>query len=196
MIQFLRFGVIVLGTIMIGLLFFIAVARLSKGAASSASTWSSNVIVSIMLTAGLLGAGIGFADSLIFNPVTDTVIIPSSGIMLVGEVDFGIYWDVTATSKVTRVEWGDLQPGDVGVVEFWIRNEGNSDLYCDTGTDVWVPSGSEQYFDLTWNFGDTPIRQYRPRKVVMELHVHSDITGIHEFTFDIIVYGDTVPFIS
>ena len=194
MIRLLRFGVIVLGTIVVALLLFIVVAYTSRSKVFSMSAWSTNVILSITITAGLLGAGIGFADSMSFNPVTGTVIVPSSGIMLVGDIAFEIYWDVTATSEVTMVEWGALEPGGVGTVEFWVKNEGNTLLYCDTGTDEWVPSGSDQYFDLTWNFGDTPVGSHRSRKVTMELHVHADITGINEFTFNIIIYGDVTPF--
>lgn len=194
MIRLLRFGVIVLSTIVVALLLFIVVAYTSRSKVLSMSAWSTNVILSITITAGLLGAGIGFADSMIFNPVTGTVIVPSSGIMLVGDITFEIYWDVTGTREVTMVEWGALMPGDVATVEFWVKNEGNTLLYCDTGTEEWVPSGSEQYFDLTWNFGDTPVGSLRSRKVIMELHVHEDITGIDEFTFNIIIYGDVAPF--
>ncbi len=194
MIHLLRFGVILLGTIVTALLLFIVAAYTSKSTVFSASTWTKDVIRAIMIVGGLLGAGIGGVDFMIFDPMTGTVTITSSGIMLVGDVEFEIYWDVTATSEVMMVEWGALMPGDVATVEFWVKNEGASDLYCDTGTDEWVPSGSEQYFDLTWNFGDAPIGQYRSRKVIMELHVHSDITGVDEFTFNIIIYGGTVPF--
>lgn len=196
MIYLLRFGVILLGTILVALLLFIVAAYSSKSKVFSASTWTSEVIRAIILVAGLLGASFGFVDSMIFNPVTGTVIVPSSGIMLVGDIAFEIYWDVTGTNEVTMIEWGAMMPGDVMTVQFWVKNEGNTLLYCDTGTDEWVPSGSEQYFDLTWNFGETPVGSLRSRKVTLELHVHSDITGIDEFTFNIIIYGDVAPFTS
>lgn len=194
MIHLLRFGVILLGTVLIALLLFIVAAQASKSNVFSASTWTPEVIRAIMIVGGLLGVGIGGVDFMIFDPVAGTVTITSSGIMLVGDVEFEIYWDVTGTSEVTMVEWGALMPGDVATVEFWVKNEGNSNLYCDTGTDEWMPSGSDQYFDLTWDFGDTPVGSGRSRKVTMELHVHSDITGVDEFTFNIIIYGDTSPF--
>lgn len=196
MIYLLRFGVILLGTILVALLLFVVAAYASKSTVFSASTWTKDVIRAIMIVGGLLGMGIGAVDFMIFDPVTGTVTITSSGIMLVGDIDFEIYWDVTGTNEVTTVEWGALEPGDIATVQFWVKNEGNTLLYCDTGTDEWVPSGSEQYFDLTWDFGDTPVGSLRSRKVTMELHVHSDITGIDEFWFNIIVYGDTAPFTS
>ncbi len=194
MIHLLRFGVILLGTILIALLLFVVAAQASKSKVFSASTWTPEVIERIMIVAAILGTAIGAVDYAIFDPVMGTVTITSSGIMLVGDVEFEIYWDVTATREVTMVEWGDLMPGDVATVEFWVKNEGNSNLYCDTGTDEWVPSGSDQYFDLTWDFGDTAVDSGRSRKVTMELHVHDDITGIDEFTFNIIIYGDIAPF--
>jgi hypothetical protein len=193
-IHLLRYGVILLGTVVVALLLFIVAAYSSKSTVFSANTWTPEVIRAIMVVGVILGGTIGVIDYAIFDPVTGTVTITSSGIMLVGDVEFEIYWDVTGTSEVTMVEWGDLMPGDVATVEFWVKNEGNSNLYCDTGTDEWVPSGSDQYFDLTWDFGDTPVGPGRSRKVTMELHVHSDITGIDEFTFNIIIYGDIAPF--
>lgn len=194
MIHFLRFIAIVLGTGVVALLLFMVAAYASKSKVFSPNTWSTNVILSLIITGSLLGIGIGLIDSRIFDPITGTVTIPSSGIMLLGDTDFEIYWDVTATNEVTMVEWGILEPGGNGTVQFWVKNEGNVDIYCEIGSDSWTPPGSDQYFDLTWNFGDTPISQYRSRKVTLELHVHDDVTEITDFTFDIIIYGATTPF--
>ena len=185
-----------LGTILVALILFVVAAYSSRSEAFSANTWTSEVIRAIVVVATLLGAGIGGVDFMIFNPVTGTVTITSSGVMLVGDVEFEVYWDVTATNEVTMVEWGDLEPGDVATVEFWVKNEGSSNLYCDTGTDEWVPSESEQYFDLTWDFGDTPVGSGRSRKVTMQLFVDENITGIDAFYFNIIIYGDIAPFTS
>jgi len=194
LIYLLRFGVILLGTILVALLLFIVAAYTSKSKVFSASTWTPEVIRAIMIVAAILGIAIGAVDYAIFDPVTGTVTITSSGIMLVGDIEFEINWDVTGTNEVTTVEWGALEPGEVATVQFWVKNEGAADLYCDMGTDEWIPSGSDQYFDLTWDFGSTAVAQHRSRKVTMELHVHDDITGIDEFTFNIIIYGDIAPF--
>lgn len=196
LIYLLRFGVILLGTILVSLLLFIAAAYSSRSKVFSASTWTPEVIRSIMIVAATFGAGIAAVDSMMFNPLTGTMIIPSAGIMLAGDVEFGLYWDVTGAERATTVEWGAVMPGDIVTVQLWLRNEGDSVLYCDIGTQEWVPSGSGQYFDLTWDFGSIPVNQGRSRKITMELYVHEDITGVDEFAFDIIIYGAITPFTS
>jgi len=193
LIHILRFVAIILSTVVVALLIFVIAAYVSGSDIFSPRTWTTNVVFSIIITASLLGAGIGFFD-LAFNPVTGTVTIPSSGVLLFGEAEFGVYWDVTATNEVMSVEWGVLAPGDTKTVQFWVKNNGNSNLYCELGSNEWLPLEAEQYFDLTWDFGDLPVGQYRSRWATLELHVHSDIANIDEFNFNIIIYGSIEPF--
>lgn len=196
MIQLLRFGVIVLGTIMAGLLLFLGLARFTERKIFAASSWTTNFIMIIMAISGLLGMAIGGIDSMIFDPEASSVIIYSVGIVLEGDVLFNTYWDATATSAVTTVEWGELEPGQTGNVTFYIKNEGTSKLYATmTWTeDSWDPPDAFQYFDLTWDFEDKFVKPGFGQKVRLQLHVHNDITEITGFSFDIVITGDNEPF--
>lgn len=196
MIQLLRFGVIVLGTIMAGLLLFLGLARFTERKIFAASSWTTNFIMIIMAISGLLGMAIGGIDSMIFDPEASSVIIYSVGIVLEGDVLFNTYWDATATSAVTTVEWGELEPGQTGNVSFYIKNEGTSKLYATmTWTeDSWDPPDAFQYFDLTWDFEDKFVKPGFGQKVRLQLHVHNDITEITGFSFDIVITGDNEPF--
>lgn len=175
------------------LLTFISAAYASKSKTFSPQTWTKKVILTTTLTSGLVGAGIGALDSTTFEPETDFATIPTSGVMTAGNVTIEVYWDVTATNPVSQIAWGVLDAGENATVQFWVKNEGTKDLYCWLVSDDWIPPEAGPYFDLTWDFGDTPVGKGRARKVTIELHVHTDITGIEDFSFNVIIWGSDVP---
>lgn len=196
MIQLLRFGVIVLGTIMVSLLLFLGLARFTKRKIFAASSWTTNFIIIIMAISGLLGMAIGGIDSMIFDPKTNLYTIGTVGLILEGDVLFGVYWDATATSAVISMEWGELEPGQTGNVTLYIKNEGASNLYAEAvwNTTTWDPPGADQYFDLTWDFDTKMLRPGFAQRTLLQLHVHDDIAGITDFSFDIVITGDNEPF--
>lgn len=122
--------------------------------------------------------------------------IPTSGVLLAGELSFSVSWDVTGTSPATEVQWGTLEPDDTGSVTLWVKNEAPVPVYAklEWNEASWQPAGGDQYFDLSWDFGQNPLGSNRVRKVVLQLHVHEDITGITDFSFDIVITVDDQPF--
>lgn len=122
--------------------------------------------------------------------------IPTSGVLLAGELSFSVNWDVTGTSPATVIEWGTLEPDDTANVILWVKNEASVSIYAkiEWNEESWDPPGAGQYFDLTWNFGETSLGSNRARKVSLQLHVHQDITEITDFSFDIVITVDDQPF--
>jgi len=113
--------------------------------------------------------------------------IPSEARMLA--IGVGVYWDITCTGPVIKIDWGSLSPGEIKSVIVYIKNTGNGPMTCSIASDNWNPSGANQYFDLYWDFGMSTLDAGRIRKTMISLHVHSDISGITNFSFNIIITG-------
>jgi hypothetical protein len=158
--------------------------------------WTSRFTAVTLVVLALFGSGFAGVDYMSFDAVPQTTSIQTVGVMLAGDADFGVYWDSTTTNPVTGIKWGTLEPGLTGSVIFYIKNEGASNLYAETVWDVtsWIPLGADQYFDLTWDFDGKMVRPGFAWKTLLELHVHNDVTGLTDFSFDIIITGDDQPF--
>ncbi len=192
--RLLRFGVIILTTIIVGLPPFLLLTYKDKVLGTKA--WTVKFTAGILSILALFGSGFASYDYLAFDAVPQTKSIQTVGIMLAGDADFGVYWDSTATSPVTEVEWGELEVGLTGSVTFYIKNEGASNLYAEAVWDStsWVPPGADQYFDLTWDFDTKMLRPGFAQRTLLELHVHDDVTGFTAFSFDIIITADDEVF--
>lgn len=191
--RLLRFGVIILATVTMGLPLVFALFRKLE---MDIQAWTSEFTALTLVILALFGSGFAGVDYMAFDAVPQTKSIQTSGILLVGDADFGVYWDSTATSPVTEIKWGELEVGTTGVVIFYIKNEGASNLYAEAAwsTTTWDPPGGYQYFDLTWNFVGMMLKPGFAQKTVLTLHVDADITGVDQFSFDIIITGDDQPF--
>ena len=196
MIRILRFGVIVLSAVTLGLLAPIGIWFLSKAKSLAPENWTAKFMAIIIAVSGVTGGAVGVYDYMAFDPEARSVSIYSVGIVLEGDVLFNVYWDATATSEVTVLEWGELEPGQTGNVTFYIKNEGFSNLYATMSwtEGSWDPPDAFQYFDLTWDFEDKFVKPSFGQRVRLQLHVHSDIIGIEGFSFDIVITGDNEPF--
>ena len=192
--RILRFGVIVLATIIMGLPPFLLLTYKDKVLGTRA--WTVKFTAGLLSILALFGSGFASYDYMAFDAVPQTTSIHTVGIMLAGDADFGVYWDSTATNPATEIDWGILEPGLTGSATFYIKNEGASNLYAEAVWDIpsWIPPGADQYFDLTWDFDTKMLRPGFAQRTVLELHVHDDIAGIEDFSFEIIITGDDQPF--
>ena len=196
LIRILRFGVIILTAVTLGLLAPMGAWLLSKAKPLAPKNWTAKFMAIIITISGVTGGAVGIYDYMAFDPEASSVNIYSVGIVLEGDVLFGVYWDATAISEVTSVEWGELEPDQTGNVTFYIKNEGTSSLYANMtwAEGSWDPPDAFQYFDLTWDFEDKFVKPGFGQRVRLQLHVHSDITGVTGFSFDIVITGDNEPF--
>lgn len=113
------------------------------------------------------------------NTVSDAGVLKTIGV--------GVYWDSGLTSKVNTTYWGSLQPGDQKSFMFYIYNEGNSPVTLSLSTSNWAPSTASAYLALTWNYNGQTISPSAQMQVTLTLTVSSNITGINNFSFDIII---------
>lgn len=102
-------------------------------------------------------------------------------------IGIGVYWDPGLTSKASTTYWGLLQPGAQKSLTVYVHNEGNSPVTLSLSTSNWTPSTASDYLALTWNYNGQTISPSAQMQVTLTLTVSSNITGISNFSFDIII---------
>jgi hypothetical protein len=102
-------------------------------------------------------------------------------------IGIGAYWDPGLTSKVSTTDWGLLQPGAQKSFTVYVHNEGNSPVTLSLSTSNWTTSTASAYLALTWNYNGQTIGPSAQMQVTLTLTVSSNITGISNFSFDIII---------
>lgn len=98
----------------------------------------------------------------------------------------GFFSDAEGTSPLSRVDWGTLDPASSADVDVYIENLGDRRLFLSVSTENWDPPEAQNYMNLTWNFGGS-IDAGNVEKTTLTLSVAEDITGIVNFSFDIVV---------
>jgi hypothetical protein len=113
------------------------------------------------------------------NANPDAAVLKTNGI--------GAYWNPGLTSKASTTNWGFLQPGAQKSVIIYVHNEGNSPVTLSLSTSHWTPSTASACIALTWNYNGQTISPSAQMQVTLTLTVNSNITGISNFSFDIII---------
>ena len=138
--------------------------------------------ISIALVLCALATGIfGTAISLLQANRT----IPSAG-SVVG-VGVGIYWNSACTNRTSSINWGLLDPGSNKTVTVYVRNEGNAAATLSKAAQNWNPSTASSYMILNWNYASQTLSVNQVLQVKLTLVVASTISGITNFSFDIII---------
>jgi len=108
-------------------------------------------------------------------------------------VGVGVYWDSGCTDEVLSIDWEALDPGVTKDVTIYVKNEGSVALVLSLMTDNWNPVSASDHITLSWN------REYyvlNPESVVgafLTLSVMSGVSGVTNFSFDIIITGTEHP---
>lgn len=120
------------------------------------------------------------------------LLMPTNIIVNVSAVEangVGVYWDSNCTNVVFSIDWGALEPGSVKNVTVHIRNEGNESAFLTMATSNWNPSIASEYITLEWNYSGQRINPGEIFTVTQTLSIFPNITGISNFSFDILITG-------
>jgi hypothetical protein len=123
--------------------------------------------------------------SAVYATVSSNTIIQSSG--SVKTLGVSVYWDAACTDEVAAINWSTLEAGSSENKAVYIKNTGNSAATLFLDTDNWNPSTASQYITLDWNYGGQSISPDAVVGAVLTLSVSSDISGITDFSLDIII---------
>jgi hypothetical protein len=119
--------------------------------------------------------------------LTSETRIPSVG--TIKTVGVEAFWDINCTSRVTEIDWGRVEPGYHVNATIFLRNEGNAPITLSLRTENWSPSNASDHMTLSWDYAYQTVDPGAVVKVNLTLAVSSDIIGITNFTFDIIITG-------
>jgi hypothetical protein len=98
-----------------------------------------------------------------------------------------VYADLDCTKEVSSVYWGEVPSGGYAETTVYIKNTGNAPVNLSLTTENWQPSTASQYLTLVWDYAGTPLTANEVRRVKLTLKVSATVTGITDFSFDIII---------
>lgn len=151
-------------------------------------TYESKIIIALVglllytLTLTLLGP--------VMSALTSSKTLSSTG--TVKAIGVGVYWDQSCTQPVKEINWGTLFPGSKKNVTVFIRNQLQNVIYLMLNTSDWNPQGAFRFMILSWNYRSSALSPNSVLKVDLTLAVNSAISGITNFSFNIII-GETLP---
>jgi len=114
--------------------------------------------------------------------------VPNTG--EVRSVGLEVYWDSDCTNNVTSIHWGFLEPGATVNKTVYIKNGGNTAMVLNLTTVDWDPVSASDNLLLSWDREDYVVNTTVPvTPAVFTLSVLPDISGVSDFSFDIVITG-------
>jgi archaellum component FlaG (FlaF/FlaG flagellin family) len=114
--------------------------------------------------------------------------LPSRG-SVVSSINVEIYSDHACNQRLTSIDWGDISPGGTSSQTLYIKNAGDKPLVLQMTTDNWNPSDANGPITVTWNRENANIDSDQSLQAVLTLTVSSTISGITDFSVDIVITG-------
>lgn len=98
--------------------------------------------------------------------------------------------DVNCTQPLSQIEWGFLKPNETAFHVCYVKSVSNinSTLMLTTGN--WNPPNSSNYLTISSNYDNSTLQPNEVSEVTFNLHVDSEISGIDNFSFDIILVAN------
>jgi hypothetical protein len=119
--------------------------------------------------------------------LTSETRVPSVGTVKTMGVE--AFWDINCTSRVSEIDWGVVEPGNHVNTTLYLRNEGNAPITLYLDTENWSPSDASNYITISWNYAGQTVDPWAVVKANLTLMVSSNVTGITNFTFTIVITG-------
>lgn len=114
-----------------------------------------------------------------------------SNVSAVEAAGVGVYWDSDCSDPVSSIDWGTLAPGSTKDITVYIRNEEAENVALSMETENWSPSNASIYMTLSWNYIGQLIKPGEVIPVKLTLSISIKISGITNFSFDIIIKAST-----
>ena len=104
-------------------------------------------------------------------------------------INVEVYWDSECTQVVSDVDWGFCEPDSTVEKIIYVKNNGNVPMNLSMSYSDWNPTEAWNYLSLTWNREGTQIAADAVVQAVLTLSISDTITGITEFSFNIVIEG-------
>jgi len=134
-------------------------------------------IVALAIFSGLVVSGL----------LTVSKTLSSTG--TVKAINVEVYWDLACTQVVSSIDWGTPEPGDSVSQTVYVKDDGNAPMNVSLSASGWSPVGADAYLGVSWDSEGALIVAGGVLQAVITLDVSSSITGITNFSFDIVIEG-------
>lgn len=111
--------------------------------------------------------------------------IPSTGV--IKTVGCDVYWDSDLTNHVDLIDWGTVEHGNEYNASIYVVNTSNVPANLTLGTESWNPPETSDFVTLYWNYNNQTLAVSEVILVVFTLEISLDVTGITNFSFDIVI---------
>ncbi len=112
-----------------------------------------------------------------------------SNVGTVRSIGVGVYWDNECTDTVSSIDWGTLEPGQTVNKTVYIKNTSNVPVTLSMIKQNWNPSNASNYITCTWDSEGKSLNVNQVTPAVLTLSIRNNITGITDFSFDIVIVG-------
>lgn len=116
--------------------------------------------------------------------------LPTRG--TISAINVGIYSDSACSQKLAFIDWGNISRGETINKTIYIKSTGHSQLMLKMTKINWDPSEANGPITLTWNREGTNINDGQSVQAVITLSVSSSISGITDFSVDIVITGEDI----
>jgi hypothetical protein len=137
------------------------------------------VLIAYTLTLSIVGVAL--------SSLQTSKVLSNTG--TVKAIGVGVYSEYACINPVTSINWGTLEPGQTVNKTVYIKNTSNVPVTLSMITQNWNPSGASNYITCTWNSEGNPLNVNQVISAVLTLSVRSNITGVTDFSFNIVIIG-------
>ena len=104
-------------------------------------------------------------------------------------INVKVFWDLECTQVVSSLDWGSPSPGDVVSRTVYVKNTGNAPTTLYLSCSSWNPVEAENYLTVSWDGQGAILDADEVVQAIINLSVISTISGIMDFSFNIIIEG-------
>jgi len=138
---------------------------------------------------GILAAVVlALASSLVVSGLlTVSKTLTSTG--SVKAINVEVFWDLACTQVVSSIDWGTPEPGDSVSRTVYVKNSGSAPMNVSLSASGWAPAEAGNYLTMSWDREGATVAADEVVQAVLTLDVSGSITGITDFSFDIVIEG-------
>ena len=136
----------------------------------------------------LVAVVLALASSLVVSGLlTVSKTLSSTG--SVKAINVEVFWDLACTQVVSSIDWGTPEPGDSVNRTVYVKNSGSAPMNVSLSASGWVPVEAGNYLTMSWDREGAVVAADEVVQALLTLDVSVSITGITDFSFDIIIEG-------
>ena len=104
-------------------------------------------------------------------------------------INVQVYWNSGLSNTVEEIDWGTIEPGKSIIKKIYIKHNSRFDLTLKVSDSNWNPVEASKYITFSCDKDGSIIGRREVVVATLTLKVSNEITGIQNFSFDIIIEG-------